>query len=165
MGPDTNTHREPSSSVTDLSLPKIDQFNLERFVVAQSICFDRVVSELTGGEKESCWMWYIFPQIAGLGSSFNAQKYAIHDKAEATAYLQHEVLGARLIQCCELVLKIDEKTAEEIFGFPDDLKLCSCMTLFSEISESGSLFQRVLEKFYNGSKDQATLDILASLEK
>jgi uncharacterized protein (DUF1810 family) len=136
-----------------------DTFDLQRFVQAQNPVFERVCRELRGGEKRSHWMWFIFPQIAGLGRSEMAQRFAINSRAEADAYLSHPVLRSRLLQCTELVLHIEGRTISQIFGYPDDLKFQSCMTLFAAVSEN-SIFLDVLQKYFSGAVDKATLDRL-----
>jgi uncharacterized protein (DUF1810 family) len=137
------------------------KYNLERFTDAQERMYKYVKEELANGDKQSHWMWFIFPQIKGLGYSSTAQFYAVESLAEAEAYLQHPVLGSRL-ECCQLILDLNDTTAEAIFGFPDVLKLKSSMTLFGEASNL-PVFQQVLDKYYNGQKDEATLDILKAL--
>ncbi|GAP71830.1 hypothetical protein SAMD00024442_19_35 [Candidatus Symbiothrix dinenymphae] len=136
-------------------------FDLDRFIASQQSQIEYVKEELAAGEKESHWMWFIFPQIDGLGYSATAQYYAIKSLDEAKAYLQHPILGSRLLECCQLLLGLQDKTAEQIFGFPDVLKLKSSMTLFLEASDN-PVFQQVLDKYYNGEKDDATLKILAN---
>jgi len=136
-----------------------DPFNLDRFVKAQALVYADVVSELTQGRKRSHWMWFIFPQIAGLGFSDMARRFAISSRDEAAAYLAHDVLGSRLIECVELVLAVDGKTINEILGSPDDLKFCSSMTLFKRVSDN-PLFERALRKFYGGEEDARTVDVL-----
>ena len=138
-------------------------FNLERFVVAQHGVYDQVLSELRNGRKRSHWMWYIFPQIDGLASSSTAKRYAIKSREEACKYLEHPVLGARLIECAETVSAAVGRSAAEIFGYPDDLKLRSSMTLFAAVSDGKSIFSRVLDQFFHGQPDQKTLDILQLL--
>ncbi|KKJ00450.1 calpastatin [Prochlorothrix hollandica PCC 9006 = CALU 1027] len=137
-----------------------DPFNLERFVTAQEESYESALSELKLGEKRSHWMWYIFPQIDGLGSSFMANKYAIKSLAEAQAYLSHPTLGTRLRECTTTVLAIEERSALEIFSSPDNKKLKSSMTLFAQISEPDSIFERVLNKFFEGDCDPQTLNLL-----
>lgn len=137
-----------------------DPFRLFRFVDAQHSVFDAALSELRRGRKESHWMWYIFPQVAGLGSSPAARKYAIESLEEATAYLNHPVLGPRLLSCCRALLSIEGKSASDILGSPDDLKLRSSMTLFSSVSDSHAEFDQVLERFFGGRPDQRTLELL-----
>lgn len=133
-----------------------DPFNLARFVSAQDRVYATVLAELRAGEKRSHWMWYIFPQIAGLGRSPTAQAYAIQSRAEAEHYLQHPILGPRLLECTAAVLAIKGRSAWEIFGSPDDLKLKSCMTLFAAVAEPGSSFAQVLDAYFQGEADQHT---------
>ena len=134
--------------------------NLERFVNAQEVSYQTALEEIKKGRKQSHWMWYIFPQVEGLGLSFKAQYYAIHDLQEAVRYLKHPVLGPRLIEISKELLKLNTNNPTEVFGYPDDLKLRSCMTLFSVASSEYTIFDDVLEKYYNGEKDVLTLKIL-----
>jgi|TARA_B100001971_G_scaffold187655_1_gene188486 uncharacterized protein (DUF1810 family) len=135
--------------------------NLDRFLDAQAEIYESAFSELKDGWKCTHWMWFVFPQIQGLGRSEMARHYAIQDAAEASAFLEHPVLGARLRECAETVLNTDNRTAAEIFGHPDDLKLKSSMTLFGHISNKPeSVFARVLEKFYQGERCSLTLQQL-----
>lgn len=136
-----------------------DPYNLQRFVTAQDTVYDTVISELKAGRKRSHWMWFIFPQIAGLGRSPMAIKYSISSMAEAEAYLLHPVLGGRLQECAQLLLQIEDRTSSEIFGGIDAIKLRSCMTLFATLSDDPA-FSNVLRRFYGGKSDQKTLDIL-----
>jgi uncharacterized protein (DUF1810 family) len=135
-------------------------FDLERFVSAQADVIERVRAELQRGRKQSHWMWFVFPQLAGLGSSPMANRYAIASLAEARAYLVHPLLGARLRECTELVLAIDGKTAHDIFGAPEDLKFRSCLTLFAEAAPDEIVFNVALEKYFAGAKDPRTLALL-----
>ena len=144
-----------------LSVGQADPFDLQRFVDAQGPVYDTAVDELRGGRKRSHWMWFVFPQLRGLGSSPTAVRFAISSIDEARAYLAHEVLGPRLQECAQLVARIDGRTAEEIFGWPDDMKLRSSMTLFARAAEENADFIAVLEKFYGGQEDPATLARLA----
>lgn len=137
-----------------------DPFNLNRFVSAQQGSYERVVSELQAGRKASHWMWFIFPQITGLGFSLTTRKYAIQSMVEATAYLEHELLGRRLIECTQLVLDIQGKTISDIFGYPDDLKFWSSMTLYSIADKPGNIFGIALEKYFESVKDARTLELL-----
>jgi len=137
-----------------------DIYNLQRFLDAQSHTYDTVLSELRSGRKSSHWIWFIFPQIAGLGHSGMAQKFAITSLDEAKAYLEHPVLGPRLRACTQLVLDVEGRRAEEIFPYPDDLKFRSCMTLFLTAATDNALFKDALLKYYNGKPDQLTLDLL-----
>ena len=138
-----------------------DPFNLARFVSAQEKVYPTVLAELRNGEKRTHWMWYIFPQIAGLGHSPTAQYYAIQNRDEAQHYLAHPILGPRLLECTAAVLAIKGRSAWEIFGSPDDLKLKSCMTLFAAVADPGRSFTQVLEVYFQGNPDQHTLRRLA----
>jgi uncharacterized protein (DUF1810 family) len=137
-----------------------DPFNLQRFIDAQAPVIETVLAELRRGRKASHWMWFIFPQVAGLGFSAMSQKYAIYSGEEANAYLAHPVLGDRLRECVEVVLEVEGRSLHEIFGSPDDMKLHSCLTLFAEASGE-EVFLRALDKYFDGSPDQATLDVLS----
>ena len=140
-----------------------DQFNLQRFVDAQAGVIEQVCAELRAGQKRSHWMWFVFPQIHGLGSSEMAVRYAISGREEAGAYLDHSVLGPRLRECAGVVVEVEGKTAGEIFGYPDDLKFHSSMTLFAEVeSPTERVFHKALMKYFGGKGDRATLDRLAS---
>ncbi len=140
-----------------------DPFGLSRFINAQEEVYNDVLAELKKGAKRTHWMWFIFPQIEGLGYSTTAQYYAIKSIDEARTYLNHPVLGSRLKECAEAVLATEGRSASEIFGYPDDLKLKSSMTLFAFIADSGSIFVRVLNKYYNGEQDMRTLQLLEKL--
>lgn len=137
-----------------------DPYRLYRFAAAQDPVYERVRNELKQGCKTGHWMWFIFPQIAGLGSSEMARRFAISSLGEAKAYLQHPVLEARLVECAELVLKVPGKTAHEIFGSPDDMKFRSCMTLFARTEARNPVFEENLRKYFNGEHDRLTLDQL-----
>jgi uncharacterized protein (DUF1810 family) len=137
-----------------------DGFDLNRFLQGQAEVYARALAEIKAGRKRSHWMWFIFPQIDGLGNSPTARFYAIKSKDEAEAYLNHPLLGKRLIECAEALLKIIGKSADEMFGYPDDLKLRSSMTLFASVSTPDSIFSRVLDKYYSGQLDVQTLQIL-----
>jgi uncharacterized protein (DUF1810 family) len=134
-----------------------DPYDLQRFVDAQSRTYDTVVDELRSGRKRSHWMWFVFPQIAGLGGSPTAVRYAISSLAEAEAYLRHDVLGPRLRECTRLVNSIDGRSAEQIFGRPDNVKLRSSMTLFARATRDNDGFVALLKKYYRGEEDPATL--------
>jgi uncharacterized protein (DUF1810 family) len=140
-----------------------DPFDLERFVAAQALVYTRVVAELSEGRKRSHWMWFIFPQIEGLGSSAMAQRFAIRSRAEAAAYLAHSVLGPRLIECTRLVLEVKNRTILDILGSPDDLKFRSSMTLFGAVSDL-PVFGQAISVYYGGANDRATLEILQRLD-
>ena len=135
-------------------------YELNRFVEAQESTYNEALSEIKKGKKQSHWMWFIFPQIAGLGFSEYNVFYAIKNREEATQYLQHPVLGKRLIEISKAVLEINGKTSNEIFGKPDERKLQSCMTLFAQITDSDPIFQQVLDKQYQGIKDEKTMQLL-----
>lgn len=134
--------------------------DLERFVEAQGPIYDQVRVELREGEKRSHWMWFVFPQMVGLGLSAMARRYGIVDRSHAAAYLGHPVLGPRLLECVALVNAHTERSAKAIFGFPDDLKLHSSLTLFHEVAPTESLFQQALHQFYSGRLDDATIKLL-----
>jgi uncharacterized protein (DUF1810 family) len=138
-----------------------DPFDLQRFVDAQSPIYPRVVGELRQGRKQSHWMWFIFPQLAGLGLSAMAQRYAIASRDEALAYLGHGVLGPRLRACTALVNAVEGRTIREILGSPDDMKFQSSMTLFDAVSHA-SEFRAAIEKYYDGRFDPRTLQLLDS---
>jgi uncharacterized protein (DUF1810 family) len=137
-----------------------DPFNLERFVEAQNPCFERVRSELREGKKRGHWIWFIFPQIKGLGHSPMAQKFAISSREEAEAYLAHPILGPGLRECTELVNSIEGRSLGEIFGHPDDLKFRSCMTLFAQATQDNQIFVDALQKYCEGKFDPLTLERL-----
>jgi uncharacterized protein (DUF1810 family) len=137
-----------------------DPHGLSRFVKAQQADLARALSEIRNGKKRTHWMWYVFPQIDGLGFSSTAKHYSIKSTAEAKAYLEHPVLGPRLRECAEAVLGIYGRSATDIFGSPDDLKLRSCATLFACVSPPGSVFDRLLDRYYGGERDRATLRLL-----
>jgi uncharacterized protein (DUF1810 family) len=136
-----------------------DPYDLKRFVDAQATVYRRVVAELSRGRKQSHWMWFIFPQLAGLGHSEMAQRFAIASREEAAAYLQHASLGPRLHECTGLVLAVERKTILEILGSPDDLKFRSSMTLFGAVS-SDPKFSAAIDKYYGGEPDRTTLELL-----
>jgi uncharacterized protein (DUF1810 family) len=138
--------------------------DLQRFVDAQRATYARALAEITSGQKRSHWMWYVFPQIAGLGFSATSRRYAIESLSEAEAYLRHEVLGPRLVACAEAALAVEGLSAQRIFGSPDDLKLRSSATLFARVSPEGSVFHRLLDEYFGGVPDEATLRILAELD-
>ncbi|MBE9046146.1 DUF1810 domain-containing protein [Pleurocapsales cyanobacterium LEGE 10410] len=140
-----------------------DSCDLNRFISAQEGIYHRVLEELKNGSKRSHWMWYIFPQLDGLGRSATARRYAIKSIEEAIEYLNHPVLGARLLECTNTVLAIKEKTVSEIFGYPDDRKLKSSMTLFSEVA-TDSVFVHVLDRYFQGERDDRTLQLLKNLK-
>ena len=135
---------------------------LQRFLDAQEKDYAVALSEIKNGRKKSHWIWYNFPQIKGLGFSETSRFYAIKDLQEAEAYLQHPVLGERLIQISNALLELPENDANKIFGSPDDLKLKSSMTLFASIDNKNQVFSKVLDKFFNGERDIKTLQILGN---
>jgi uncharacterized protein (DUF1810 family) len=134
--------------------------SLERFVTAQAQIYPRVLAELKAGDKQSHWMWFIFPQVAGLSGSYRGQLYAIQSLQEAREYLAHPVLGARLRECCRAVMAVEGKTAHGIFGSPDDVKFRSSLTLFAQAAPGEPLFRDLLEKYYGGEADELTLEKL-----
>ena len=150
------------SLMHDESVPhgEPDPFRLNRFLEAQAGVYESALAELRRGRKTGHWMWFIFPQIDGLGRSPAARFYAIKSPEEAKGYLSHPALGARLQQCSEALLDLEESSASEILGFPDDLKLRSSMTLFATIAGSDSVFSRVLGRFFGGQPDPRTLELL-----
>jgi len=134
--------------------------NLQRFLDAQERNYQIALEEIRHGRKKSHWIWYIFPQVHGLGSSETSRFYAIANMAEAVAYLEHPVLGSRLITISQALLQLNGRTANQIFGNPDDMKLRSCMTLFAAINGTNPVFQQVLDKYFDGQADEKTLAIL-----
>lgn len=141
----------------------LDPHDLNRFVAAQVDTHAQALAELRAGRKRSHWMWYIFPQLAGLGVSAMAQRYAIRSLDEARAYLEHPLLGARLAECAAALLAHEGRTAREILGTPDDLKLRSCATLFAAAAPPGSAFARLLARYFDGQPDPLTLERLSGL--
>jgi len=141
-----------------------DPFDLNRFVQAQKPVYRDVQGELSRGRKQSHWMWFIFPQVAGLGFSAMSQRYAIGSHAEAEAYLAHSLLGPRLVECTGLVLAVEGRTINAILGSPDDAKFRSSMTLFGAVSEE-PIFNQAIARYFAGEPDGATLEILASLDR
>ncbi|MDO8355905.1 MAG: DUF1810 domain-containing protein [Nitrospirota bacterium] len=138
-----------------------DVYNLQRFLDAQERVYDAVLGELRAGRKSSHWIWFIFPQVTGLGHSGTAQKFAITSLDEAKAYLQHPILGPRLRECTQLSITVDGRSAEEIFSSPDNLKFRSCLTLFMTATTDNKVFKDALLKYFDGKPDTVTLDILA----
>jgi len=137
-----------------------DPYNLRRFLSAQEGVYERALAELRSGQKRTHWMWYIFPQFDGLGYSPTAKQYSIKSMEEARQYLNHPVLGKRLLECTEAVLALKGRTLSEIFGYPDDLKFKSSMTLFEKAAGSGSVFSSALDRLCSGERDAATLSLL-----
>jgi len=134
--------------------------DLSRFIQAQESVYLQALAEIRSGRKSSHWMWYVFPQLAGLGHSPIAQQNAINNVDEAAAYLAHPVLGARLVEITNALLIQPSRDPSAIFGYPDDLKLCSCMTLFARVPGSSGVFNRVIDELFAGQPDQATLQLL-----
>ncbi len=142
-----------------------DPFDLNRFVTAQQSVYARALAEVRSGAKRTHWMWFVFPQLDGLAFSAMAARYAIKSRNEAEAYLRHPILGPRLEECCEAALSVEGRTANQIFGDPDDLKLRSCATLFALAAKNTfgtppSVFERVLQKYFDGVPDEQTLRLL-----
>jgi uncharacterized protein (DUF1810 family) len=145
-----------------------DRYDLRRFVNAQAGVYEQACAELRAGQKRSHWMWFVFPQIRGLGSSEMAVRYAISGRDEARAYLDHPVLGPRLRECVGIVVELEGRTVEEIFGYPDDLKFHSSVTLFSEATVSSAevegpserVFHKALNKYFGGKTDRRTLELI-----
>ena len=137
-----------------------DPHNLDRFLQAQAGVYEQALSEIRAGRKYTHWMWFIFPQFHGLGSSWTSRQYAIRSAAEAEAYLAHPVLGPRLVECAEAALAAEGRSAQDIFGSPDDLKLRSSATLFAAVSPPGSVFHRLLDRYFEGRPDVRTLALL-----
>ena len=137
-----------------------DPYDLDRFVRAQEHDYASALAEIRSGRKRSHWMWYVFPQFDGLGVSETSRRYAIRSEAEAEAYLRHPILGSRLLEIAEAAAAIDGRSAREVFGSPDDMKLRSCATLFARVSPAGSVFERLLARYFDGQPDAATLRLL-----
>jgi uncharacterized protein (DUF1810 family) len=142
----------------------MDQYNLNRFIEAQMTTYEGAMLELTRGRKESHWVWYIFPQIEGLGRSDTAKLYSIKSIEEGRAYLEHLVLGPRLVEACEIILSLKDVSMDEVMGFPDDLKLLSSMTLFEALSDSSSIFTKIIEIYFDDERDETSLEIIKSLK-
>jgi uncharacterized protein (DUF1810 family) len=140
-----------------------DPYDLRRFVQAQEGDYDRALSEIAAGRKRTHWMWYVFPQIDGLGFSATAKRYAIKSLEEARTYLAHPILGPRLVECAEAAVRVEGRSAKDIFGSPDDMKLQSCATLFACVSPADSVFDRLFAKYYKGERDASTLRLLGSV--
>jgi uncharacterized protein (DUF1810 family) len=139
-----------------------DRYDLNRFLSAQEGVYERALAELKGGQKRTHWMWFIFPQIDGLAYSPTAKRYSIKSREEARQYLNHPVLGKRLLECTEAVVVLRGGSVSEIFGYPDDLKFASSMTLFEKIAGSGSVFSLALDRYCHGERDAKTLRLLES---
>ncbi|HEX8324300.1 MAG TPA: DUF1810 domain-containing protein [Tepidisphaeraceae bacterium] len=138
-----------------------DPHDLARFLTAQEADYAQALSEIRSGRKRSHWMWYVFPQVAGLGQSSTSRFYAIKSPDEARAYLAHPILGPRLIACAEAAVAVEGRSALEVFGSPDDMKLKSSATLFAHVSPPGSVFERVLTRYFGGERDDKTLELLS----
>lgn len=147
------------TEVADVAAENL-HFDLMRFVDAQAPVYDRVLAELRAGRKQSHWIWYVFPQVAGLGMSIMSQRFAIVSKSEAQAYLDFPILGERLLECTDIMLSHRNLSAHAILGSPDDMKFKSCMTLFDAITQKGSPFERALQQFYDGERDEITAALL-----
>ncbi len=144
-------------------MPNNEPYSLDRFVEAQERVYPDVLAELRSGAKRSHWMWFIFPQVEGLGQSPTSRFYSIKSLEEARQYLAHPILGARLLECSRVLLSLEGRTAHEIFGAPDDMKLRSCMTLFGSVAGSDKTFAAVLDKYFDGKRDPRTLELLKQL--
>lgn len=144
------------------TLDRGDPHDLNRFVKAQEGSYEAALSELRNGRKRSHWMWYIFPQFDGLGFSPTSKYFAIKSLDEAKAYLNHPVLGPRLRECAEAILRVEGRSAHDILGSPDDMKLLSCATLFESVSPEGSVFSRLIEKYFQGERDRKTLRLIGA---
>jgi len=141
----------------------MDEFNLKRFVEAQTISYEAAMYELSLGKKTGHWIWYIFPQIEGLGSTDMTKLYSIKSTQEASAYLEHPLLGKRLAESCEILLSLDATSISNVMGFPDDLKLRSSMTLFEYVSMPNSIFRKVLIRYFDNELDEASIKIIKAI--
>ena len=141
----------------------MDQYNLNRFIEAQMVIYEGAMLELARGRKDSHWVWYIFPQIEGLGNSETIKLYAIKSLEEGRAYLKHPVLGQRLIKACEILLSLKGASMDEVMGFPDDLKLLSSMTLFEALADSNSIFTKVIDVYFDSERDEISLKLIKEL--
>ena len=141
----------------------MDKFNLNRFIKAQSSTCKTAMNELSSGNKTGHWIWYIFPQIDGLGSTDMTKLYSIKSVQEASAYLEHPILGKRLIESCEILLNLDVSSISNVMGLPDDLKLRSSMTLFEYVSEPKSIFNKVLIRYFDNDLDEVSLEIIKAI--
>ena len=141
----------------------MDEYNLNRFVEAQIVTYEGAMLELARGRKESHWIWYIFPQIEGLGKSDIAKLYSIKSLEEGRAYLKHPLLGPRLTDACEILLSLKDASMDEVMGFPDDLKLLSSMTLFEALSGSNSIYTKIIEVYFDDERDEGSLAIINSM--
>lgn len=141
-----------------------DPYNLQRFLAAQGDFYPNALREIRSGHKTSHWMWFIFPQLRGLGASETSRRFGISGPNEARAYLAHPTLGSRLIEVTEAVLASGASSAHDVFGFPDDMKLKSCATLFAAFSPAGSVFDRLLARYFDGARDERTLQLLGGVD-
>ena len=137
-----------------------DPYGLSRFIEAQDADYEQALAEIRSGRKRSHWMWYVFPQFTGLGSSPTSMHYAIKSRDEAEAYLSHPIIGRRLVECAEAVLQIRDRSAFEVFGSPDDMKLRSSATLFASVSAEGSVFHRLIDQYFDGRRDDRTIELM-----
>lgn len=155
-------HRDRRGNGYHFSLKEMasDPYDLTRFVEAQEAVYDQALSELHAGRKRSHWMWYVFPQFDGLGMSPTSKLYAIKSVQEARAYVTHPILGPRLIECAQAALQVEGRSALEVFGSPDDMKLRSCATLFASVSPKGSVFHGIIDKFFDGEQDARTIALM-----
>jgi len=142
-----------------------DPFSLDRYVQAQAPVYEQALVEIRSGRKQSHWMWFIFPQFDGLGLSATSKHYAIQSVAEAEAYLSHPILGPRLVECALALLRLETRTAFDVFGSPDDMKLRSSATLFAHVSRDASVFHRLIERFFHGEPDERTLGLIRDAGK
>jgi uncharacterized protein (DUF1810 family) len=156
------SHRDRRGNGYHVSLNEMasDPYNLTRFVQAEAD-YDQALAEIRAGRKRSHWMWYVFPQFDGLGMSPTSKHYAIKSVEEARAYLAHSILGPRLIECAQAALQIEGRSALEVFGSPDDMKLRSSATLFGAVSPDGSVFQRLIDKYFAGNQDVRTIELMS----
>ena len=141
----------------------MDQYNLNRFIEAQMTTYEGAMLELARGRKDSHWIWYVFPQIEGLGRSDTAKLYSIKSLEEGRAYLEHPLLGPRLIEACEILLSLKNASVDEVMGFPDDLKLLSSMTLFEALFDSNSIFTKIIEFYFEDERDEISLKLIKEL--
>ena len=141
----------------------MEQYNLSRFIEAQETTYEGAMLELARGRKESHWIWYIFPQIEGLGKSDTAKLYSIKSLEEGRAYFEHPVLGPRLVEACKILLSLEDISINDVMGFPDDLKLLSSMTLFESIADINSIFTKIIEFYYDEERDTSSLEIIKKM--
>ena len=160
----THKRMKPNKDGEVPMMVKNDPHDLSRFLQAQAGVYEQALSEIHAGLKRSHWMWYIFPQFDGLGFSSTSRRYSIKSIAEAEVYLKHPVLGLRLVECCEALLGVHGRSALDILGTPDDMKLCSSATLFSHVSAPGSVFDDLLVKFFDGVPDRRTVQLISNAQ-